>query len=315
MDFVLRQGVEAAVCARLEATDSAYPLPPDVPVWFGRSPGEALAEFSPDVVHVHWLHVAGAHLSAFERAGVPVTVRGHSCDFHPEAVRSLTPSPVVQRIYLFPHFAARVPDDARITPMPVCYPSQLYYPPDQPKDRRLVFRASAGLGTKDVASFIATARHCPEFRFVLAMTRADELRDFPDQMIALNGKRRNGFVDIRVAVQHEEVAALSRGAAIYFRSHDPSTHPYGMPASIAEAMATGSWILARDAPEVRQFVGSAGGYYGGRTRQAAKQLNDTLTWTDEAWEVVEQRARERAGAFSDDVVLPPLVADWRSLAT
>jgi glycosyltransferase involved in cell wall biosynthesis len=83
-----------------------------------------------------------------------------------------------------------------------------------------------------------------------------------------------------------------------------------MPISIAEAMATGAYVLARDANEFIDYIGDAGGIYSG-VEQASRLISETQNWSDEIWSSIWLRAVERAyGRHADEIVLRQIFNDW-----
>lgn len=103
--------------------------------------------------------------------------------------------------------------------------------------------------------------------------------------------------------------AMIRTSGIYLDTSDPTGHPFGMPISIAEAMASGCYVLARNSPAVHEYVGSCGAVYD-TTEEAADHIERALKWQDDTWESVSASARGRAADFRSDVVLPKLVENW-----
>ena len=173
-------------------------------------------------------------------------------------------------------------------------------------------RVAAGLATKDLDTVFEVARACPAHRVVLAVVRAAGSEAFVDGLAARN-RALGSPVDLRVDLQHEEVAALVAEAGIYLHTHGLS-QPYGMPISIAEAMATGCTLVARRCPEAEAYVGGAGRCYD-TAAEAAALIRDTLGWNDERWRQARLGSIERAyGHFTDAVAIRPLLDDWLRLA-
>jgi len=303
-----RRGVAVEVWSE---TPPAAPYPPGVPV-HGGALADAIEAARPTVVHVHWLGVALRHLDMVAEAGLPMTVRGHGLDFDPEIVRALVASPTVRGVYLFPAFAAALADAGeKVRPMPVCFDPDRY-PPAGRKDPRLVVRVAAGLPTKDLDTVFHVARACDTHRVVLAVARVSGNEAFTDALVARN-RALGSPVDLRVDLQHEEAAALVADAGIYLHTHG-LLEPYGMPISIAEAMATGCTLVARRCPEAEAYVGGAGRCYD-TAAEAAAVIRETLAWTDERWRQARLASIERAyGHFTDAVALRPLLDDWLRLA-
>lgn len=286
---------------------SPYPNP--VPVH--RGPLEAAIErVAPQVVHVHWLHKACEFRQAVGRAGVPMTVRGHNFDNGLERVAVLNGDPAVRGIYLFPHFATACPAGLdKVRPLPVAFDPALYHP-GPPKDPRLVFRAAPSLPAKDLELFLRVAKRLSGHRFVLAVARtpgtyADTLADY--------NRSLGNPVDLRINLSHEEVAKISKEAAVYLHT-DALTEPFGMPVSIAEAMATGSYVVARRCAASEAYVGDAGRLYDTEV-EAEALVRETEGWSDERWARARMAAIDRAYRhFAGDSALRPLFDDWTRVA-
>jgi glycosyltransferase involved in cell wall biosynthesis len=139
-----RWGVEVAVWSEIVDTKSPYAA--DVPVHHG-SLEEAIARVRPDVVHVHWLNKGKDYRDVVVRAGLPMTVRGHSYEFATKSVKKLLNDKAIRSIYLFPHFAKQFaarqeprPPASRIAspkiqPMTSAF-NEKWFSPTTNKDRR-----------------------------------------------------------------------------------------------------------------------------------------------------------------------------------
>jgi glycosyltransferase involved in cell wall biosynthesis len=301
-----RWGVEVQVWAE---EPGAAPFEAEVPVHHGRL-ADAIARVAPDVIHMHWLNTVAVHHEALARAGVPVTVRGHGFDFSPATVAALEKDPLVAAIFLFPHFAAVCPDATKVRAMPPCFDADLYGPGE--KDRRLVVRAAAALPTKDLPAFIRIAARCPQHRFVLAVCHASRHEGYVDELVAYN-RALGEPADIRVDLQHEEIAALVREAGIALHTHG-LLEPYGMPMSIAEALATGAWVVARRCPPAESYLGPCGRFYDHET-EAAAAIRETLAWSDERWLRERLAAVDHAYAYlTDSRMLRALLDEWLRIA-
>ncbi len=303
-----RWGVEVAVWS--EITDTKSPYDSDVPVHHG-SLAETIAKVSPDVVHVHWLNKGKDYRDVIARAGLPMTVRGHSYEFATKSVKKLLRDPAVRSVYLFPHFAKQISGNLKIHPMTSAFNEDWYYPSAN-KDRRLVLRTGAGKSTKGLESFLEIASRCPQHRFVLVLGLLPNLDDYVGRLLAEN-RRLGSPVEIRQNLSNEESAALMREAGIYLHTYGDD-EPFGMPVSIAEALATGAFTLARDLPGAAEYLGTVGTLY--RTNdEAAHAIQRTLSWTDDDW--MSQQAQAVAVSqqrFASERVLRPLLNDWLSLA-
>ncbi len=269
---------------------------------------QAISAVGPDLVHIHYLIVAKRHLHEIP-PGVPVTVRGHSFDWNPAVAREIGEHASVKRIYLFPHFVAAMGGHPKAFALPVAYDSAMHQPAIS-KNRKFVLRLASGLPTKGLDDFLAVANRCPDFRFMLGVSR-DGGDEFLSQLVQLNSYVKDR---VRMVVDlHPSVAAdLNREAGIYLGTHDPNGHQFGMPISISEAMATGSYVISPDVPAARGYMGHAGAFYK-NPEEAARLIHETSTWSDQDWDTVAGNAIERAACFRDDFVLPHLIQDWRSI--
>lgn len=266
------KGVEVEVWSEHEAP---APFPSDVPIHRG-SLREALARVRPDLVHTHWLHMAQRYSAKMQAAGLPLTVRGHGYEFSPEVVAILDQNPVIRAVYLFPHLAARCYGiSEKIRPFPATFNPSLYRP-SQNKDRQLVMRTGAALPTKDYLTFMQAARLCPDHRFVLVLCRENKPGVYLQEIIAMRDQL-GAPVEIHTDWQHEEVAGMMSQAGIYFHTNGPDS-PFGMPISIIEAMATGSYIISRRCPGSAEYIHDAGNVYD-TVEEAAALICQTEGWS------------------------------------
>jgi len=304
--FAQKCGVEVHVWSQIN-------YHPDMPVQcmvHRGSLAEAIAAVGPDLIHIHYLLVAKRHLHELPPE-IPVTIRGHSFDWNPALAKELGEQRSVKRLYLFPHFVAAMGGHPKAFALPVAYSPDMH-PPAVCKDRRLVIRLAAGLPTKALDDVLAVANRCPEFKFILGVSRAGGGEQFLEQIQRLNGYVKDR-VQILVDLPPQIAADMNRRGAIYMYTYDLKGHAFGMPVSIAEAMATGSYVLTQDVPPARGYVSEAGAFYR-NPEEAARLIQATKTWTDSDWERVSSTAIRRAACFRDDVVLSHLVQDWRSLS-
>lgn len=306
ISFAQKCGVEVHVWA--QATNHPD-LPPQCMVHRGTL-AETIAAVGPDLIHIHYLLVAKRHLHEIP-ASIPVTIRGHSSDWNPSLAKELGEQLAVKRLYLFPHFVAAMGGHPKAFSLPVAYDPVLH-PPAVCKDRKLVVRLAAGLPTKGLDDVLAVANRCPDFRFILGISRADGGEQFIEQITRLNGYVKDR-VQILVDLLPQIAADINRRAGIYLDTYDPKAHAYGMPISVVEAMATGSYVLSLDLPAARSYIGEAGAFYR-NPEDAAKLILETKDWDDARWDRVSGTAIQRAAGFRDDVILSHLVQDWRALA-
>jgi hypothetical protein len=306
--YMAQHGAEIAVWAE-EVAVSTYPA--EYKAYYGGSLGGVIAEWRPDLICVHWLNRFKVHAAAIEASGVPAVAVGHSYDYSPGNVETALRIDAFRRVFLFRHFAARHPHP-KVRAMDTAYDETLYRPLAE-QDPSMVFRAGAGLPTKDLESFIRIAALCRRegFRFVLAVSRNDRT-PYLDGLLAFNRALGNPC-DVMVAATHEQCAELTARAAVYLRGFDPKCHEYGMPCSVAAAMRTGAVIVHRDHPWAREWIGDAGLYYK-TDEEAAAAIRSTAAWSDEKWKLARTTSWMRAEPYAGQRALRPLWDGFREAA-
>ncbi len=300
-------GVEVQVWAQEAGT---APYESDVPFGYGDLE-KAVADFRPHILHTHWLRQP-RQMKELRATGLPVTVRGHGFDSSRKKARKAARDPMVAAAFPFPQFVPLLPWQRRkIHGVPVGFDATLYSPGEN-KDRRLVARVGVGIPSKDYNFFFAVAKRCPDHRFVLALCPAYTVEYYVDEVIAMNAALGNP-AEIRLALQHEQVAELLREAGTYLHTTLPD-EPFGMPISIVEAMASGCTVIGRKIGVSARYIGDAGVTYTSLD-QAVSQVQRTHSWSDADWAAASRRSVERAfGNFESTVTLAPIVARWREIA-
>lgn len=302
-----RWGVEVEVWS--EIIDTKSPYASDVLVHHG-SLAETIERVRPDVVHVHWLNKGKDYRDIIVRAGLPMTIRGHSYEFATKSVKKLLKDDAIRSVYLFPHFAKQIKANHKIRPMTSAF-NEAWFSATKNKDRRLVLRTGAGKPTKGLESYLEIASRCPDHRFVLVLGLLPNHDDYVERLLSMN-RQLGSPVEIRLNVSNEETAELMRTAGIYLHTYGDE-EPFGMPVSIAEAMATGAYTMVRDLPGASEYVGIAGALYRSND-EAVTLIQRTLNWSDDEWlaqqEVASTYAYER---FASDRVLRPLLDDWLAM--
>lgn len=303
IDYMTRAGVEVEVWRRHEPSS---PGTSRVPIHEGRL-ARAIARTRPDVVHFHWFKTAVRHADIVARAGLSLTVRGH-WHFDLDHIDRLGKHPAVDTAYLFPHAFRRLEQpDGRFEALPVSFSTDSYRPVGK-KDPRLVVRTAAAKEEKDLALFLRVAARLPEHRFVLVIASLSDKNLCYPGLVALN-RELGEPAEIRVDLEPEEVAEIIAPAGTYLHTYDP-TVPFGMPVSIAESMATGSFVLARDVPGADEFLGDAGQLYTSED-EVVERIRATETWSDAEWTSARERSQQRAARhFADRVILPTLLSCW-----
>lgn len=303
LEYAVSNGVEIAVAAE-KAVGNGYPVPPGVKVFYGHdSIEQAKKAFEPDLIHVHWANIAHRAYAL----GLPVTVRGHSFEWSPKLSRLVAAQPEMKKLFVFPGQFSKLAPSPKIASMPVAYSHYRFTDAGTPK-RPIVFRAAAGLPGKGFEEFLEIAqrvRRMIDCEFVLATSTPTPV--YIAHLVALN-ERLGCPVQLLMNLSHEECADWMREAKVVLRGHDPASHPYGMPVSIAEGMASGCIVVAKECPEAIDYIGNAGFFY--------KTLDEGVQKTIDALkaEWPRQCSLERAKLYRDDVVLPSLVAAWKEIA-
>lgn len=279
---------------------------------------EAISSFNPTVIHVHHMTTAEYYVKDLPRG--KVTVRAHSFDWSEGRATHVLSNPAVKKLYAFPHFAKRLSClfiksqelYDKIIPLPVAYDPTLYY--QSWKTRSSVVRVVAGLPTKSMDHFIIVGNKIENAKFTLAINLViGKESEVVDKLNVLNGKL-GGRVQIKTNLGKKEVSELVRSAGIYMSTSDPISHPFGMPVSIAEAMATGAFVLARNqGPEVLDYLGGAGSTYTS-VEHAESLIRMAIDLSDHGFEEVSTAAVRSASRFRSDVVLERVMKDWEEIS-
>lgn len=303
--YFLSHGVEIAAWSRRR---DPIRQKGSVPIFDG-SLKDAAAQFKPHAIHAHWAMMAQCVFA--ECRGIPLTVRGHSFEFKPRTIRSLAFDPRVRAVFVFPHqleetFGGGHPGCA--IPLVSAYDEHLFYP--EPKERGTVVRATAGLKSKDIDSFLDVAKACPEAIFTLITSRPKEDTGYLDNLQARNALMGSP-VRILVEVPQEGVAQIVRRSEICLRSNDPAGHPFGMPVSIVEAMGAGTIPVVRNHAAARAYVGDAGLFFS-TVDQAVHGIRRILGDASFAGELREAAIR-RAKRHAAGAVLPEILKVWERI--
>jgi len=301
ISYFQKKGVEIEVCSPVVGYGNV-----DVPV-HRRPLASAIQTAKPDLVHIHYLSAAESHLRAIP-PGLPVTIRAHSFDWSVEEAYRVANTGKVRAIYAFPHLARQAANGV-VVPLPVAYDSSLFW--RYPKVKSLVLRLAAGRRVKGLDDFLHVGNRILDARFVLGVcpVRGDEsyVAELRETNRALGGR-----VQIRSAgtdLTRTEAVYLTRMAGIYLDTSDPKGHPFGMPISIAEALATGAYVLARENESVGEYMGEAAATYKS-VDEAEAMVRFALLRSDAWWSAVAAVACARSLAFRDDIHLFKVLNDW-----
>lgn len=306
IDFVLKAGVDVQVWS---THHNPSPAVAQVPVHRNLLI-DAVSTFKPDILHVHYLIFArrfewdlGPNLK------LPITVRAHSFDFSDLTATATFNIPRVKKVYLFPHLARRVPHEKTVA-LPVAFNAGLHRPAENKVDD-MVLRLAAGKPGKGLEGIFSIARLCPRHEFTVGIAKVTGFEGYFHKLNLLNVGLAKP-VKLMVDVPSEKAVALTAQAGIYLDTSDPSAHHFGMPISIAEALATGSTVLIRDSMEAREYAGDAAFYYS-TPEEAAAIINSLSAMSDEAKRLQRERAIAQAQLYTTDAVLPRLLHDWEEL--
>jgi glycosyltransferase involved in cell wall biosynthesis len=304
-----RWGVHVEVWSE---TGVASPYPTSLPIHRGTL-AEAIDQARPDIVHIHWLSFALQQRKALDAFGLPVTIRVHGFEFTPGALERALQWKQVRAIYGFPHHVRASPiDDSRLRGIPSAFDTELFKPHSE-KDRSLVVRTSACLPSKDLPLFFALAKQLPNHRFVLAVVTCKDREAYVDELRE-EWRKAETPAELRFDMPRDEIASLVGRAGIYLHTArlqgEQHATPIGGPISIAEAMATGAYILVRDAPPFVNYVGDAGTTYRD-VNHAAEIIQATETWSDGQWRQAWHHSVDRAFTrHADELALRPIIEDW-----
>ncbi len=301
-----RWGVDVSVWRQ---EPGVAPYPSEVPVHDG-SLADAIRATEPDVVHTHWVDKGLEFRDGVAEAGLPLTVRGHGFEITPARLRLLADDPVVRAVYLPTYGEPMGVTSPKFRSLMTAFNPDVYYP-GTAADPALVVRASTGIPTKDLEAFVRIARRCPAHRFVLILCRAARMERSTDEIVAYN-RAQGSPVDVRIDVPHEEIGAVLRCAGLYLHTF-AGVAPYGMPISIAEAMASGAHCIARRFGGAAQYVGEAGRVWDTED-DAVALIRETEAWDGPRWQEARSTSVERAfRLFADAVTLRPILDDWLRL--
>jgi hypothetical protein len=266
----------------------------------------ALSAFRPDIVHIHHMTTAEYHLHKLLKERV--TIRAHSFDWNDQLAVSLLSHKCVASVFGFPILAKRV---GGVVPLKVAYNEQLVTR-FLAKDRRHIVRLGACLPTKRLPDFIEVGnRMSGEADFTLGASLGVGQEEYLGELVKLN-RQLGGHVRILANMPHVEAIALTKIAGIYMHTYDERSHEFGMPISVAEAMATGSVVAARSSGAgVRDYLGAQ--FLYSSVDEAVRLLQSILDFSDEQWTIASDASCASASRFRSDYVLPSLIDAWKKI--
>jgi hypothetical protein len=306
--WMRRQGVH------VEAWSERDPPVPDVTdvVVHRGDLARAIAAARPHLVHGHHLEQALGFAPVVAAARLPMTVRAHGFALDEARLDAIRDQPALAAVFHFPHMTGPAVAGAhpKVRPMTACFDPAVCHP-GAAKDPRLVVRTGLASPTKDLATFLRLAARFPAHRFVLMPCWSYGMPHHLDELLALN-RALGEPAEIRPNLRHADVMEVVRQAGVYLHTH-ALADDYGMPISIAEALATGCHVIARRGPSTAAYLGGVGRLYDAED-EASAHLRETEDWDDARWRETRFSAIERAyGAYAAPVVLPPLLETWERL--
>ena len=159
---LLALGAEVEVWS---SEDVAVPYEPGV-AWRRGRLEDHIADFRPDVVLTHWLQHRLRPAPHDPRLGHPPRRPRPRLRLRRETAAGSSADPGIA-LHLFAHIGGRrTPAYPNVSIDPVGFDPGRVWPAPDP-DRRMVLRVTAGLPTKDLETFLLTAKRCPDHRFVL----------------------------------------------------------------------------------------------------------------------------------------------------
>ncbi len=299
--YFQRQGIDIEVWSECEP-GAAYV--PSCKVHRGTL-SEAEAAFQPDIIHFYWVKMAVKHFESTSCA--IVTVRDHSFGLDEREISYLLSQSRVRAIFLFPHEMVQAGSE-KLVAVPVAYDSNRYPIANHVmKQNDMVVCCTAGLPKKSLETFFQTAALCPSHRFVLAVATCTGHSETIHACMDLN-RRLGSPAEIRVDVPHADIVPLVLSAGSYLCTQ--SFQKRGMPIAVAEALASGCYILAPRLPWLNDMIADQGATYGDPS-EAAEAIIETCRWSPQKWASVSASAAKYGfHRFSDQVVLPKVIQAW-----
>jgi hypothetical protein len=140
----------------------------------------------------------------------------------------------------------------------------------------------------------------------------NNLEHYAEQLQDYN-RQHGSPVEIRINVPTEKAAELVREAGIYLHTYG-NEEPFGMPISIAEAMASGAFVFVPVRPGAKEYVGTAGALYPSAEHVAAA-IRQSARAYNEQWQEWQKKAMDFAYQnYADVVVLRQLLDQWQQIA-
>jgi glycosyltransferase involved in cell wall biosynthesis len=251
----------------------------------------AFNDFSPDLVHVHWIHLYNGIKNYLTKNNIriPISIRIHGFEYN-SSLNNINSDPNVKLIMSYPH----IPNVTKSKNMRIpIYPS-IHYPPPihEYKEKILVTRLGACLPTKDLKLFIDIAYEIKQksnnFKFKASLVLCYTMEYYYHEIVEYNNSK-NKPCEIMCNNSREESANLLRKSKIYLHTIG-NEKPYGQPISIAEAMACGNYIIAKElGNSTKEYINDCGVIYKTK-EEAITELLKTETWCEDQWKNVYNKS-------------------------
>jgi glycosyltransferase involved in cell wall biosynthesis len=313
IQFMRRLGVHIEVWSQAYV---ATPYETNIPVHTGTLK-DAIELAKPNIIHVHWLSSALEFAAGLQNSGLPLTARAHGFEANHDVLGALLLQPHVKGIFLYAHQAVGMDmSDSRLCVIHNGFDPELFVP-EKNKDRSLVVRGASGLASKELGFFLELAKRLRGHKFVLAAIACSFREAYIEQLLQMR-EQLGSPAEILINVPHQEMAGWIGRAGIYLHTlvppGEPDATPVGQPISIAEAMATGSYVLTRDLPPLREYVGDAGAGYT-RLDDAERLIQATMRWSEAEWQQAYCRSVEKAWSkHVPERSLMPIYDAWREIS-
>lgn len=271
---------------------------------------EAIALSKVDIIHICRPDPTGLRLQVCLSSGLPVTVNLRGFDVSASMLGEILGRDGVGRVFGFPHQLKLLNSgDARMHAVNPAFDASTIKPFAE-KDRTLVVSAVDGLTDENLSFFSGLARLLPDHHFTLIDRGSDRTAD-RDASIG----RMDSRVKVLLGPSNEAIFDSISKAGIYLHASGSGlpSPTFGELGSVIDAMATGSYILSADCPELREYVGEAGEPYL-TLDQAAELIARTSRWSADEWRKVWVASVERAFQhYPDELAFRTILDDWIAL--
>ena len=245
---------------------------------------EKIKDFSPDVLHSHWINMAPLMTRLSSKTGIPYTIRAHSFDvlnqggaqnhlihlynwfqnlpqfrgFKPDHVAKQINSKHCLGILSFP-FTRPILESAGINPRKIteCFPVVAYQKfLDRSKNGNRIMNIGACIPKKRMEDFIDLAKRLPELDFDLYSI------GYQTQKIIDYNEKYDNPVNIISTLEPEVMPSEYKKHKWLVYTADRAFNTVGWPMAVAEAQASGVGVcLPNIRSDLKEYIGEAGYLY------------------------------------------------------